>query len=195
MQELWADLSMLEKIYAVTAFVFSLFFIFQTILSFFGGDADHDADSGADTDADADSGVDGGIPFQFITFKNLVAFFTIGGWAGFVCLRSGMSPGLSIGLSFIAGIAMMVIMATIFYFMAKLADKGNVDENNAVGSNAEVYLIIPAQRKGKGKISVVVQGRLMEYEALTDDEEDISTGAQVKIIEKISAQTFLVSKI
>jgi len=90
---------------------------------------------------------------------------------------------------------MMVIMATIFYFMAKLADKGNVDENNAVGSNADVYLIIPAQRKGKGKISVVVQGRLMEYDALTDDGEDIPTGAQVKILEKLSPQTFLVSKI
>lgn len=191
METFWTELTTLGKIYGIIAFVFSLFFIFQTILSFFSGDTDHDAIGDGDAEVDSDSG----IPFQFLTLKNLVAFFTIAGWTGLLCLKSGMAPGLSILISFIAGLIMMTIMALIFYFMAKLADSGNVDESNAVGQNADVYLLIPAQRKGNGKISVLVQGRLMEYGAVTDEIEDIATGSQVKILERLSAQTFLVSKI
>lgn len=191
MEAFWSDLSNIEKIFAVTGFAFSLFFLLQTVFSFFGGDHGHDATGNADASVDHDAG----IPFQFITLKNLVAFFTIMGWTGLLCLRSGIPTGISIMIAFFAGLAMMTIMALIFYYMSKLADNGNVKEENAVGKTAEVYLVIPAARKGNGKITVKVQSRLMEYGAMTDDEVDIPTGQMVKITENIGSQTFLVTRI
>lgn len=190
MESLWNEFSTLEKVFAVTGAAFSLFFILQMLLSFFGGDHDHDASG----DSDASMDHDAGIPFQFITLKNLVAFFTIMGWTGLLCLREGMSTGLSIIISVFAGLLMMTIMAIIFYYMSKLADQGNIKDENAIGKNAEVYLRIPAQRQASGKISVTVQGRLMEYAAITDDDEDIMTGSMVKVIEKVGQQSFLVTK-
>ena len=52
---------------------------------------------------------------------------------------------------------------------------------NAIGKTAEVYLTIPAHRAGKGKITVTVQNRTMEYEAETEFDA-LPTGSSVQIV-------------
>jgi hypothetical protein len=89
----------------------------------------------------------------------------------------------------------MAIMAAIFYFVSKLADHGNVDSSKAIGKTAEVYLTIPPTRSGQGKISLTVQGRFTEFQAVTNDEEAILTGSQVKVLEITDSQIFVVTKI
>lgn len=192
MENFWNDLSLIEKIYAVMGLAFSFFFLLQMILSLFG--ADHDSDTDASGDADASVDGDTGIPFQFFTIKNMIAFFAIMGWTGFVCLRGGMEQWLAITISLLAGLSMMAIMAAIFFFMSKLADHGNVDSAKAIGKTAEVYLTIPPTRSGHGKITLNVQGRFMEYSAVTNDQESIPTGSQVKILEITDNQIFIVTK-
>jgi len=63
-------MSLLERIFWLIAIPSSVLFGIQLMMTFFFGDID---DSGGDIDADVDA--DSGIGFQFITFKNLVAFF------------------------------------------------------------------------------------------------------------------------
>ena len=134
---------------------------------------------------------DAGIGFQFITLKNLVAFFTIFAWAGLACLDGGMSTGLSIVISALSGVVMMVIMASIIYFMGKLADDGTLKLSNAKGKIGSVYLTIPAKRKGFGKVQVTVQG-VRTLDAMTDNEEDIPTGAVVEIVDIFNNETIIV---
>ncbi|PKP01506.1 MAG: hypothetical protein CVU11_14995 [Bacteroidetes bacterium HGW-Bacteroidetes-6] len=191
MGNFWSDLSMIEKIYAVMGLAFSFFFLLQMILSLFGVDHDSDASGDADTSVDNDAG----IPFQFFTLKNMIAFFAIMGWTGLVCLRGGMEQWLAVLIALLAGLSMMVIMAAIFYFMSKLADQGNVDSLKAIGQTADVYLTIPPTRSGQGKISLKVQGRFMEYQAITNDDEAIPTGSQVTVLEITGSQIFIVTKI
>ncbi|MCB0497684.1 MAG: hypothetical protein KDC79_16190 [Cyclobacteriaceae bacterium] len=186
--EWWSGLELLAKIYWGIAIPFTLFFILQLILTFFGGDVPHDGD------ADFDVETDHGISFQFFTLKNLIAFFTIFAWTGIASLDSGLSHGTSIFISLIAGLAMMLVMGGIFYLLGKATASGTLKMKNAVGAVGEVYMEIKAKRGNIGQIQVTVQGSLRTLEALTDDEEDIKPGAVVTVTNIINDSILMVSK-
>ncbi|MCF8378907.1 MAG: serine protease [Bacteroidales bacterium] len=184
----WQGLQFIEKLYWCIALPFSLMFIIQIIITFFVGDIDTmEAEGDVDTSIEEDSG----IHFQFLSIKNLIAFFTIFGWTGIACLAGGLNNGLSILISTLAGIAMMIIMASLAYFMGKLVDDGTLKVKNAIGKVASVYLRIPANRSGVGKVQVSVQG-LQTLEAMTDNDEEIKTGAIVEIVEILGNDILLV---
>lgn len=186
--ESWQNLVFLEKLYWCFAIPFSLLFVIQMVMTFFIGDIDAvEAEGDVDTSMEHDTGID----FQFLTVKNLVAFFTIFGWTGIACLKGGMGTGLTVLISALAGSAMMAIMASLAYFMGKLTDEGTLDLNNAKGKTASVYLRIPGKRGGMGKVQVKVQG-LQTLDAVTDNEEEIKTGAIVEVIDIISDGILLV---
>ncbi|MFC2152490.1 hypothetical protein ACFLSE_08185 [Bacteroidota bacterium] len=186
--ESWQSLALIEKIYWCIAIPFSVLFILQIILTFFGGDIDEiEADGDSDVSVDSDTGID----FQFITLKNLVAFFTIFGWAGVACLDGGLGIGKTVIISTISGLIMMTIMASIVYFMGKLSDSGTLNINNAIGKTGSVYLPIPAKRDGLGKVQVKVQG-LRTLDAMTDYEEEIKTGAVVDVVEILNGEILVV---
>ncbi len=186
--ESWQSLELIEKIYWCIAVPFSVLFLIQIILTFFGGDID---DIEADGDSDVSIEHDTGIEFQFITLKNLVAFFTIFGWAGIACLDGGLGIGKTLIISFFSGFTMMTIMASIVYFMGKLTDSGTLNLNNAVGKTGSVYLTIPGKRSGLGKVQIKVQG-LQTLDAMTDNEEDIKTGAVVDVIKILNNEILVV---
>jgi len=186
--ESWQSLMLIEKIYWCIAISFSVLFVLQIILTFFGGDID-DVEADGDSDVSIDS--DHGIDFQFITLKNLVAFFTIFGWAGVACLDGGLSVGKSVLISSISGLVMMSIMASIVYFMGKLTDNGTLNMNNAIGKVGSVYLPIPAKRNGFGKVQIKVQG-LQTLDAMTDNDEEIKTGSVVEVMEILNNEILVV---
>ena len=186
--ESWQSFMLIEKIYWCIAIPFSVLFIIQIILTFFGADM-HDMDAGGHADISVES--DHGIDFQFITLKNLTAFFTIFGWTGIACMQGDLGIGKSIIISTIAGLIIMTVMASIVYFMAKLADDGTLSLKNAVGKVGSVYLTIPANRKGLGQVQVKVQG-LQTLDAMTDHDDDIKTGSIIEVIEILNNEILLV---
>ena len=56
---------------------------------------------------------DGGVGFQFFTFKNIVAFFTIFGWTGVTCVDYGLSTTLTLVISTFAGLIMMFLTSLL----------------------------------------------------------------------------------
>ncbi|MBR9859361.1 hypothetical protein GYB22_01140 [bacterium] len=189
MNEWWTTLDTFEKIFWVIAIPSTLAFLIQLVLTFFGADMDMDAD--ADMEVDAEIEADHGIPFQFFTLKNLIAFFTVFGWTGIACLDAGLGQGVSVVVAFISGLLMMTVMATIFYYMGKLTDSGSLNMLNALNTEGEVYLIIPKSRSGFGKVQIKIQGSLRELDAATNDLEDIPTGSIVRVTE-VSANNILI---
>jgi membrane protein implicated in regulation of membrane protease activity len=155
-------------------------------MTLLGGDLDS-----ADIDVDMEMDTDTGIGFQYLSIKNLVGFFTIFGWTGIACLASGKSMAFTVIVSVLAGLLMMTIMSTIVYLMGKLTEQGNLNLQNAIGKIATAYLTIPAERKGMGKIQVKVQG-FRTLDAITDEKEDIKTGAVVEVVDVINNQVLLV---
>lgn len=175
MLDWFSNLELFPKIYWSIALLGSLIFIFTMISTFLGGDADDFGDVDADIEADT------GIGFQFITFKNLVGFFTLFGWTGIACIDAELSKPLTIIISVICGLIMMSIMAAMFYYMNKLNDSGTLNIKNAVNAIGEVYLTVGANRSSIGKAHVKIQGALRELDALTDTGEDLKSGTVIKV--------------
>ena len=72
------------------------------------------------------------------------------------------------------------------------ADQGKRVQR-ALGKNATVYLRIPGQKSGAGKVTVDVNGREVEYEAMTTGPE-IATGARVQVVGVLGPDTLEVAE-
>jgi len=186
MLEWFSNLEMFPKFYWIIALIGSLIFIFIMISTFLGVDGADDID----TEIDADTGME----FQFITFKNLIGFFTIFGWSGIACIDAGLSNALTILISIICGLAMMTIMAAMFHYMRKLNDSGTLDYNNAIDAIGEVYLTIGANRSKMGKVHIRVQGALRELEALSDSFQELKSGTIIKVEDVTSNGILIVNQ-
>ncbi len=119
---------------------------------------------------------------RLFTLQGLIAFFAVFGWSGLLLLKSGLAPAASVVLSVLFGLAAMLLMAWLFKAMLRLQQDGTMNIKNALGKSGTVYMNIPAKRENRGKISIVVQDRLVELDAVTDEEEPIKTGAEVTVV-------------
>lgn len=184
----WAGISStVMKIYWLIAFPSTLIFVIQTILTVAGGDMDGDSDFDADHDVDVDPG------FHIFTVKNIVAFFTIFSWAGIAMSYAGFNIYLTGIIALAAGIAMMFIMAALFYGLSKLSESGTLKMENALGKTGTVYLTIAANKARKGKVQIKIQNSLRTLDAVTEDAEDIKTGSAVEVLD-VESQNVLVVK-
>lgn len=118
-----------------------------------------------------------------------VAFFGIGGLAA---LRLGLPAVLAIPIGAVAGILGAIGVAAVMRGMRRLEGDQTFRLTNAVGKSGDVYLSIPPQRSGTGKIHITIQERLMELDAVTPDEE-IPTGSRVLVIDSIAPATVVVA--
>jgi len=214
MTDWWNALNLLQQIYLCAAIPFTVVLIIQTILTFIGisghGDADGaDSDTDIDADTDLDAGladhVDGHIDghaddvneavagFRFFTIRGIVAFFCIFGWVGFVLGDTSLPVALTVLISIASGLLAMLAIGLMFYAARRLQDSGNIRFSNAVGKAAQVYIPVPAKREGRGKVMVLIQERLVEAEAITDEEVKLKTGETVQVVGNIG-NTLIVKK-
>jgi hypothetical protein len=168
----------------------TLAFAVQLVLTFFGADTDTDFDM----DMDTEMHMDGGAGFQFFTLKNLVAFFTIFSWTGIACIRNGLGQTATVIIAAFCGLLMMTIMTALFYFMSKLVQSGTLEFKNAINNIGEVYLTIPKNKEGLGKVQIKIQGALRELEAMTADDYALNRGTLIKVIEVTSNNILIVTK-
>lgn len=188
MNEWFAAFEPFEKVYWSIALIASGIFIVLMILTFVGGEFDDTGDVDGDIDGDT------GIEFQFLSFKNLVGFFTIFGWSGIACLNEGLSKPITIVISIICGLLMMTIMASIFYYLGKLNSSGTLKLKNARNQIGEVYLTIGANRSRIGKVHINIQGGMRELEALTDDTTNLHQGDIITVTEITGTGILIVTK-
>ena len=184
------EMTSLEETYWLIAILGSAIFVVIFALTFIGG-----GDTDMEADATALATDDGGVGFQFFSFKNIIAFFTIFGWTGLVCIDNQLSNTGTIIISSIAGLLMMVTTSLLFFWMRKLSQSATLKISNAIDVVGEVYLPIGANRSKIGKIQIKVQGSLRELEAITDAEEDLETTSIVKVIAVISDELLLVEQL
>ena len=187
--EWFSTLGGFSQFFWIIALIGSIIFVFVIITTFLGMDGGDDFD-GVDSEMDAD----GGIGFQFITFKNLVGFFTIFGWIGIACINAGLSKPLTVIIALFCGLIMMTIMAAMFYGMRKLTDSGTLIYKNAIGAVGEIYLTVGANRESMGKVSVRVQGTLRELEALSDSLSELKTGTIIQVVDVTSNGILIVEQ-
>lgn len=186
-------MELLAKIYWLVTIPFSILFVIELVITFLGGGSSSDEfDASKDTDDSVD--IDDGISFQLITLKNIVAFFAIFGWTGLACIDSQLTITSIIIVSAVCGLIMMILMASIYYYIGKLNEKEILEINRAIGVKATVYLQIPQQRHGTGKIQIKLQG-LRTLDAMTDEAEAIPPGSLCEVVGILMDEVLLVRKL
>lgn len=153
------------------------------------GDGIPDMELDLDPDLPGHEGADGGL--RIFTVRGLVAFFSVFGWCGLAMLRSGAGTGISCLISLAMGVAAMTILAAMMRAAMGLQSDGTLNLKNALGACGSVYLTIPPSRLQKGKVSLLVQDRLGEFDAVTDEEQPIPTGSEIVVV-GISGKSTLV---
>ena len=114
-----------------------------------------------------------------------LGFFGIGGMAG---LATGLGLLAALPLGIVLGLAAMIGTAMITRWMLTLEDDGTVSIHGAVGTTGTVYLSIPGERKGAGKVLLTLQNRTVEYQAITP-QEALPTGASVLVVDVVGPDT------
>ena len=75
----------------------------------------------------------------------------------------------------------MTVVVVLLRAMYKMQYNGTMQPEKLVGKRATVYISIPAERSGRGKITLTAQGRYMELDAMTDGEK-LVTDESVEIV-------------
>ncbi|WP_435010812.1 hypothetical protein P12x_002098 [Tundrisphaera lichenicola] len=165
------------------------------------GDADADAGFGDDASADPagpGSGhhTDLGRIFTFQAIVSFLAFFGIGGLAA---LESKQHATVAVLIGSATGFVAVTLLGYILRALRKLNTDGTVRISGAVGLEGKVYLRIPADGAGEGKITLPIQGRTIEILARTPG-PGLRTGETVvvsrvideKIVEVVTPPAHLV---
>lgn len=180
----WYTLNSTEHLYYGIAILFSVLFLIQIVITFIGLETDLDVDL-----HDVDHG------FSIFSIRGIIAFGLFFGWGGVLALQFEWQPPQVLMLAFLSGFVAMVAIAYIFAQILKLQESGTVDLSGAVMRRGEVYLPIPAGGKEKGKISISIEGKLMEFDAVSNENEAIQTGSKVQVLEIMEDNVFKVKSI
>ncbi len=192
----WNSNTEFQRVLFIIAAAATLVMIVQIILMIIGmggDDTSFDYDGGDldDVDLANDEGISSAAGLRVLSLRSALAFLAVGGWMAYtMAFVLPWWAALLIGLA--VGAAAAVGVAFLLKSIMKLQSNGNIALKNALGKVGEVYLTVPASRKGMGKVNVVIQDTLIERDAITDCEEPIKTGSQVKITDVIGESTLVV---
>ena len=175
------------KLFWGIAIFSSIVVLIQTTMSFIGmgdvdtGDADVDFD--ADTDADADS-LDHAGAMHLLSIRNVFYFLLGFGWTGISLWNTIPNRVFLYAAAILVGCLFVAIFLFLFRQMMKLQSNGAFDINDSVGRVCDVYLRIPANNKGMGKVQISFNGSVQELDARTAG-EPIPSGAKVSVLRVI----------
>lgn len=215
----WGGLDIFSQILHCISIPSTLILIIQTILIIAGfGDSGPDTnlsdtsgldlpDGGVDFDGGTDlSGIDGDVSghdvgnpadagaMHLFTFQGIITFLCVFAWSAILTYMGTNSILLSLLVGFVLGAGAMFGVAKIIQASAKLAQNGNINARNYLGELGTVYLVIPAAEKGRGKVNISLGERYVEFDAITEDADDIPSGTSVRVVDVRSESLLVVER-
>ena len=204
LQQILATVAMPASIILVIQVILLLVGIGHDGMDTDGADTDVDTDVDADTDTDTETELQGhyeghahpdaGLDainqvsvfslegLRLMTFRGIIAFLAIFGWTGVALLDTGLFAILALPLAALAGFLASYLLAVCLRAASRLQEDGTLDMNNAIGKVGVVYIPIPPNKEGVGKVTLTVQGSLIEADAITYGPERLATGAEVTVL-------------
>jgi len=185
MIEWWNNMDLIGQIFALIAVPATLVLVVQTVLLLFGiGGDDIDAD-GVDItgngvgDTPGDGGADG---LALFSLRGIMAMAAVGGWSGLVMYEAGINITVTVVLAVAFGFMALVGIAYLMKLAMKLQQNGTLDLGYAIGRVGTVYIPVPAEMKGSGKINITMQERFIEVDAVTPAGRKLATGESVRVV-------------
>jgi len=130
-----------------------------------------------------------------LTFRTIVAALTFFGLAGKFGTASNFEPPATLAMAAAAGVAAMFLVAWMMRALHRLRAEGTVRIDRAVGATGTVYLTVPANKSGAGKVTLTLQERTMEYEAVTSEQNELPTGTKVVAVAVLGPGTIEVAPV
>jgi hypothetical protein len=145
----------------------------------FHGDVGGHLHGGTDHDANADHH---SIQlFKILSFRTIVAALAFFGLCGLASQSAGFSNQVSLLTAVVCGGIAMVTVYWIMQGLQNLRDEGTARIENAVGEHGSIYLNVPGDDSGCGKVQLNLQNRTMEYLAVTSGPA-LPTGTKVVVV-------------
>ena len=126
--------------------------------------------------------------FKVLTFRSVVAALVFFGLAGMAAESAELESPQPLVIALAAGAAAMYGVYWLMQMLAHLRSDGTERIQSAVGREAIVYLGIPAARSGLGKITLSMQNRSLEYDAVTAGEA-LATGSRAVVLKIVGPGT------
>jgi hypothetical protein len=127
--------------------------------------------------------------FQWLSVDSIAAFFMGFGWTGNLLLGEGFSVLSTTLISVGVANLFMLLSVALASLLTRLKEENVVVLADALCKTGEVYLSIP--KDGYGIVRVNVKGSLREYEAISLDNDELSTGTPV-IVKAIQGERLVV---
>ena len=208
MIEWWNSLEPAMKVLWAVTLSASLVFVIQTVMTFLGAAGDTDFDINSDFDTDAPSDISDGAAdagghgtehpstgMNLLTFRNFINFLIGFGWTAILLRDSVPATGLRLLIAIVVGVLLVVLVMLLFKWLTNMQESGNIDVyKSAVDSQGTVYLTIPGERAGEGKVQITIKNAVREYAAMTDG-PTLKTGTRIRVVEVINPTTLLVEEV
>ncbi len=180
----------MHTVYVAAALAGSVMMVIQVVLALIGGDSQSDItpeshDFHVDSTDAAHDGAHGAGGLSFRTVVAFISFFGVGGWAAD---DAGLPGWATILCGVASGSVAFWVVGLVLTQMYRLKSEGNLQIRNALGVEGRVYLAVPAERSGAGQVTVPIQGRSMQYKAVTRGKE-LKTGSLCKVVAVVSNDT------
>ena len=208
----WNSLEPAMKVLWAVTLSASLVFVIQTVMTFLGaaGDTDFDintdmdtagpsdiADGSVDVGADVETGEAShlGTGMNLLTFRNFINFLIGFGWTAILLKDSIPATGLRMLIAILVGVVLVAVVMLLVKWLTDMQQSGNINVfKSAVDCEGSVYLTIPGERSGEGKVQITINNAVREYAALTDS-DTLKTGTPIRVVEVLSPSTLLVEEL
>jgi hypothetical protein len=146
------------------------------------GDAAGHHDFGTDHTSDGHGHESDGSWFLgMLTFRAIAAAIAFFGLGGLIAAYYDMPRSAQLATATLSGFAALYLVATMMKMLYRLKADGGVKIQQAIGRTGTVYLRVPGQKTGPGKVTLNLQNRTVELEAFTAANE-LPTGTPIRVV-------------
>ena len=190
----WEQLSRFQQIMFIIATSSSgVMLIFLVLMAIGIDNSEFDGIDEIDIDVINDEPLIGFAGLRILTLRGILVLLSMGAWTAFL-VEPYMHVLLALGLGLVVGLISAYLVALAFRASLKLESTGNIDYKHAVSKYATVYIRVLKNRSGKGKVTLNLQERFIEVDAITDEDEDLLNQSKVEVIDIYDETTLIVQK-
>jgi hypothetical protein len=197
----------METLYLTCAALGGTLILCQFLLGLLGMGGDHDLshdvghdfshagghDTAHDGEHDTHTGHGASWFFSWLTFRTVSAALAFFGLTGLSARRLGLEEeGPTLVLSLLAGFGALIAVGSLVRMLQRLNVDGTLRIDRTVGSQGTVYLSIPGNSTGAGKVHIRCQNRLLEFKAVTPH-DGLATGAKIVVTRVVNGDTLEVA--
>ena len=129
------------------------------------------------------------------TFRSLYILISVGCWSTIIAFKAlrRIVPSFAIGVAF--GLIVLIAFALCLRYALKLNGFEWIELSTLIGNEGIVYSLIPLKGEGRGKVSLIVNGKMRVFDAVAYEDNKIPSGSDVKVIDALGKDLLLVESV